>query len=168
MSKRVRPQRVFPTKWDLWKARANSPEWVDERAKRERARASFEVFATYARYRIGESDDVPACPSDGVGPADGEPGIRPPLALVSMSRKVQWSWPRAEPVFRFVERIIPARVAREEIGDAEELIQRMACDPDCRHVRARVSWVAFRTCVVVLKNALAYIAKRALFGQKTD
>lgn len=147
MSKRIRAQRSLPKKWAEWADKANSAEWIRERENRAREREYFQWLLrdVYTLHQSAiRSPDEPSEASE----------------ITPHRQRDVHAGPRG--ALQLVERMVPRRLACEEIGDAEELIDRIACEPAGRFKLARVCWVCFRASIVVLWNAFWYAVDRAL------
>ncbi|HTA20615.1 MAG TPA: hypothetical protein VK989_15085, partial [Polyangia bacterium] len=65
---------------------------------------------------------------------------------------------RAEHVFDILDRVLPRRVATEEIGDALECIECLRLCHGARFVWTRIYWAVFTTSIVAIVNSLRYLA----------
>jgi hypothetical protein len=115
--------------------------------------------------RMIEAAEDLVCPQDGIGP-DGRPGESSIPTLV-VDQHPRSTGDRARRVLELVEHVANAAVAREEIGDTLELIQRILLDPAERYPRLRTCWIVVRTSVLVVVNSIRHLADRAL-GRGTE
>jgi hypothetical protein len=74
---------------------------------------------------------------------------------------------RSATVFAWLEVLFPPRVTREEIGDALELIHRIATDPTCRRPHAMIYAKMVSTVFWVVVNSLRQIISSVL-GKKSE
>jgi hypothetical protein len=66
---------------------------------------------------------------------------------------------RADLVFGLLEGLVSARTAREEIGDASELIHRWEGDPKCRHPSLKISIKTASVVALTFANTVRYFIR---------
>jgi hypothetical protein len=74
---------------------------------------------------------------------------------------------RATRPFNWLERMFPRRVLTEEIGDALEIINNIANDPDCHRPKLKIMIKVVTTTFWVMLNSIRLLCSSVL-GKKAD